>query len=181
MPTTLQKYALIVYLAKSHERFGDLGKKALQKLAHLSSEITNAPLGYKFELYTYGPFSRDLASDVDTLESMGIVDVNFDEERNGYKILPTDASKKLLESQQDFIDANSQLIDSVVNFFGGRLAKDLELSSMLTYIIKNRLVSDIDDDKSVVDKFLEIKPHYSRSNVSSGLSEIRRVLHDFGN
>lgn len=177
MNTTPENYALIAYLAKSIGGERKLGKKALQKLVHLMSEIASVPVGYKFRLYTYGPFSRELASDVDILDTLGAIHVTFNAERNGYEISSASDVESYVDKARDYIEKNKEEIDGVLERFGGKLAKELELYSMVTFIIKERLVSDVDDDKLVVEKFREIKPHYTVQQVQQGLKEIRELIH----
>lgn len=43
------------------------GKTVLQKLVYLLTTIYVVPTGYEHTLYTYGPFSAELASDVETV------------------------------------------------------------------------------------------------------------------
>lgn len=177
MTKSIEKFAIIAYIAKATQEKGALGKKALQKLLHLSHELRGVPVGYQFNLYTYGPFSRELAGDVDLLDSMGLISVHFDASRNGYEIKPVEKSEEIISKSEGFLSPIKEDIDFIVDRFGGRLAKELELSSMVTFILKNKMV-DISDDSAVIDKFLEIKPHYKRSEVEAGLSEIRECLSD---
>lgn len=175
MTTSLEKFAIIAYIAKAVEGKGTLGKKALQKLVHLTSELRHVSVGYKFTLYTYGPFSRELAGDVDLLASMGLISMQFNPLRNGYEIKPNSDTHEVIEKNGSLDLEVTQGIDFIVNNFGGRLAKELELSSMIVFILKNNL-TDTEDDNLVVDKFLEIKPHYEREDVVAGLKEIRALL-----
>lgn len=175
MTSSIEKFAIIAYIAKANMGKGTLGKKALQKLMHLSSELRNVPVGYRFRLYTYGPFSRELAGDIDLLDSMGLISVQFDPSRNGYEIKPEDKAQELLSKSEVFLKSVKESLDFIIEKFGGRLAKDLELSSMIAFILRNKL-ADVNDDQAVINKFLEIKPHYQRSEVVEGLKEIRQLL-----
>lgn len=177
MNGTPENFALIAYIARSIQPGHKLGKKALQKLVHLVSEIADVPVGYKFRLYTYGPFSRELATDVDILDSLDALTVSFSAERNGYEISADAHAEDFINKAEGYIEAYREGIDKILKEFGPRLAKELELSSMLTFIIKENLVDNIGDDAKVVGKFLEIKPHYSKSQVEEGLVEIRQLLH----
>lgn len=176
MTNSMEKFAIIAYIAKANVDKGPLGKKALQKLVHLSSELRGAQVGYSFELYTYGPFSRELAGDVDLLESMGVISVEFDDSRNGYEITPSSKAEELLEANQQFIDSVRSDLDFIIENFGGRLAKELELSSMVSFILKHKL-ADADNENSIVEKFLEIKPHYTKESILAGLREVRSIIH----
>jgi len=176
MKNALHKFALLTYIADSMSGKHALGKKALQKLVHLCGEIGNVNTGYKFKLYTYGPFSRELAGDVDILDSMSALSVRFDAVRNGYEITVGEKADDLIGKASGYLNENKEKIDYVISIFGDRLAKQLELSSMLIFILKNDLVDDPTNDAEVIDKFLEIKPHYEYSDVVAGLSEVRSLI-----
>lgn len=175
MANLVEKFAFLTYLSRSVASNGRLGKKALQKLVHLSAEIKNVPIGYKFNLYTYGPFSRELAGDVDVLGTLGALDISYDSFRNAYEIGPGVNSSSYVDRASDFIEKYKVEICFIVEKFGNRFAKDLELSSMLVFIIKNKLVDDLNDE-NIISKFLEIKPHYAYEEVKRGLREIRELI-----
>ena len=177
MNATPENYALIAYLAKTANGDRKLGKKALQKLVHLISEIARVPVGYRFRLYTYGPFSRELASDVDILDNLGAINVTFNADRNGYEISSASYVDDYVSKAERYIDDNKKSIDFVIERFGGKLAKELELYSMVTFILKEGLVQNLNDDEAVVAKFREIKPHYTTQQVQQGLREVRELLH----
>lgn len=176
MTTSDEKYALVAYIVKSYAERGSLGKKALQKIVHLLSEIYGISSGYRFQLYTYGPFSRELQGDIDILDSMGVIEVKFDGAKNGYQISPTPNTDILIKKHSDFLDGLKLPITSALDRFGDKLAKTLELSSMLVFIIKHKMVDDIQNDVAVISKFMEVKPHYQKEDIIAGLKEVRALL-----
>ena len=54
---TKYQYALNAYLVKKYESSAPVGKKAIQKLVFFCNELAYVPTGYRFTLYTFGPFS----------------------------------------------------------------------------------------------------------------------------
>jgi uncharacterized protein YwgA len=67
------RYALIAELA---HRSDSLGRTSLQKKIYLLQTLFYVNLGYDFTLYTYGPFTSEILSDLDVAEAMGAVRVN---------------------------------------------------------------------------------------------------------
>lgn len=67
--STLSVFGLIATLD------GVAGRKRLQKLVHLVQAGGEAPFRYRFILHFFGPFSRELASDLDFLCAAKWVDV----------------------------------------------------------------------------------------------------------
>ena len=49
------------------------GRKRLQKIVHLIQQTDAAPFQYRFILHYFGPFSYELAGDLDFLGSVGLV------------------------------------------------------------------------------------------------------------
>jgi uncharacterized protein YwgA len=56
---------LIAYLAERLGQKNKLGRKSVQKFIHIASELGKVPTGYRFSFYTYGPYSRELAADLE--------------------------------------------------------------------------------------------------------------------
>lgn len=172
-----ESYALVSYIVKLASQNGKVGKKAAQKFVHIITSIGGVRSKYQFQLYTYGPFSRELAGDLDILESVQAISINYNVEKNSYEIQSGARSDELISRHSGFIVSNKDRIDSLIGKFGGRLARQLELSSTLLFILERSLVDDTSNDEQVVSKFLEIKPHYSRGEITPALSEIRQLMH----
>ncbi|RKX42659.1 MAG: restriction endonuclease, partial [Thermotogae bacterium] len=131
------RYALIVELAdRFKERIPKFGKTLLQKMVYLLQEVYGVNCGYRFELYTYGPFSSELLQDLDLVESLGgVTVVPVISGVGGYMILPGEYSELLKKKAESFLSDEKTLsaLDNVVKNFGNYLAKDLELRSTIIY------------------------------------------------
>src|SRR5437588_9583011 len=76
----------IVSLVQGIQKKSDqLGKTQLQKLVYFLQE-TGVPLGYKFEIYHYGPYSFELADEVGSLDSLGVLSLVADPSGYGFHI-----------------------------------------------------------------------------------------------
>lgn len=132
---TMEKYGLIAELAY---RLNNLelrfGKTALQKLVYLLQELYNVKVGYDFSLYTYGPFSSELLSDLDFVESLHGVEVGFIPEIHGYKIFPGKANESVRTKAKHFLETASVSINKIINDFGDFNAKELELRSTIIFV-----------------------------------------------
>src|SRR6266850_259581 len=80
------QYAVISYTAAKAEGGPALGKTAMQKLIYLMQELHRVPVGYRFRLYTYGPYSSDLAEDLTYVEYLGGLTIHYEPAQNTYKI-----------------------------------------------------------------------------------------------
>lgn len=171
-----ESYALVSFIVKLASENGRLGKKAAQKLMHIITSLGRVPSKYKFQLYTYGPFSRELAGDMDILDTLEAISISYNSDKNAYEIHSGPRSEEILNRYKDFLEANSPVIQPLIERFRGRLAKQLEVTSTLLFIIENNLIDDVQDDEVVINKFSEIKPHYSKGEIVPALSELRQFL-----
>lgn len=169
-----EKYGLIAELAF---RLNNLqlrfGKTALQKFIYLLQELYNIQAGYDFSLYTYGPFSSELLSDLDFVESLNGVEVYFIPEIQGYEISPGKANESVRAKAPDFLENASEKLDRIIEDFGHCTAKDLELRSTIIFVnrdlkrkgqtyVRNELINLVQD----------IKPHFSKYEIDGALSEL---------
>ncbi len=162
------KYGLIVELARRIENVSpQFGKTALQKLVYLLTAIYEVQTGYEHTLYTYGPFSSELASDVETVAAMGGVQITHGT-KSGYEITLGNNGDWICGKSKDFIDSISDKLDILIKDFGEFNAKDLELRSTLIFLAKSEMVT-IEKLKS---QLIELKPYFDEGEVYSTIEEL---------
>ena len=61
----IKRFVAILSLLKNAQ--GTVGKTFIQKGIYILQEGLEEDLGYRYKLHFYGPFSQELATDVDTL------------------------------------------------------------------------------------------------------------------
>lgn len=127
------RQALVAYLATKYGETGTLGKKAVQKYIHILSSLSGRSFGYEFSFYTYGPFSRDLASDLDLLASSNALAISYD--GDAYSITATRLSESLAQSLSSGVKKTA---DQIWEKFSGRSAKQLELISTIFSFMTRR-------------------------------------------
>ena len=130
------QYAAISYVAANAKGSPTLGKTAMQKLIYLVQELHRVPIGYRFRLYNYGPYSSDLAEDLTYVEFLGGITINFDRLQNSYSIKAADASKFLTGKASEFLSGFRSQIDRIIREFGSRKARDLELLATSVYVFR---------------------------------------------
>ena len=62
-----------------------LGKIQVQKLVYFCQHA-GVPTEYKYEIYHYGPYSFELAHDLGSLDSLGVVNIQSDPSGYGFDI-----------------------------------------------------------------------------------------------
>jgi hypothetical protein len=122
---------------------------------------------YSYILYTYGPYSSDVARDLDVVAGFGGAKVDYDFSFAGYEIHPGQAGDDLRRRASNFLDEISPKLDKLVADFGGFTAKDLELRSTIVYLWKpGHARTDL--SKQVH----EVKPHFTESQIDGAIHEL---------
>ena len=87
-----EKYGTISYLAKAMECYNvQFGKTSLQKIIYILQEIYDVKIGYSYTLYNYGPYSADLANDLEYIAALKGVKISW-VNSGGYRIRPDSAA-----------------------------------------------------------------------------------------
>lgn len=170
------KYTLVTSICEEMKKRGyKLGKTGVQKLVFILKSLYDIPVDYSYELYIYGPYSSELTGDLDFLDSADVVDVSFEDygDYRGYNILPAEESKKVFDRGEKYVEEFGDMIKQVVDRFGGKNARDLELVGTLIYL---RFEEGIKNDELLEERIKEIKPHFSEKEIQKGVDEVKRIV-----
>lgn len=162
-----KRLAIIPALVESSPQ-RQIGRTALMKSMYFLQILRQVPLGYRFTLYSYGPFDASVLSDLSTAESLGAVESRtvFYSGGYGYDIRLADKSKWLKRRAEDFIDKHEKDVRWVMQKFGKLNSAQLELVSTIIYVDreaaeKSKKVSL----HSLARQVREIKPHFSEQDI----------------
>ena len=141
-----------------------LGRTALMKLLFLLTAVRDVPAGYRFRMYTYGPFDSEVLSDVDYAARLDAVSVEIERYPNGYGyvIQPGSAAQDIMDRARPFLDAHQPHIDWIIETFAPLSAVDLELLSTIVYVDREHRVSSLDEIVSTVQ---DIKPRFTIATI----------------
>lgn len=173
--TPWHRYALIAELAQRLEgKSPQFGKTSLQKVVYLLQELNKVPVGYQFALYTHGPFTAQLLGDLDLVEALGAVQIQYvTSGYGGYQISPGSEEKAIRDKAADFLDENEAAIERVVDEFGAYSAKDLELRSTIVYLDRDVERSKKDLDRGdFVGLVKKVKPRFTEDAIAKALKEL---------
>jgi uncharacterized protein YwgA len=168
------QYALIVVLAeKMYDKGYWFGKTALQKLVYLLETVYKVPCGYQFSLYIHGPFCGELMDDLDYVNALGGVSVNFDHRINGYSISPAAGGKIIKSKAEDFLATYEAQIDKLLDDFGAMKARDLELCSTIVFVDRDAQKKKRNlTRKEFIQEVQSVKPHFPNTEIQSALAEL---------
>lgn len=172
------RLATVVALAEKRHR---LGRTAVMKLCYFLQTLRKVPLGYRFTLYSYGPFDASVLSDISSAEALGGIECKTVLYPNGYgyEISPASKRRSVKGLASHFIKKYSPDINWVVQHFGAFGSADLELLSTIVYV--DREVAQTEAKQvadALADRVQEIKPHFKKSYVQSKVAylEQQRLL-----
>lgn len=166
---TLKRYAYILEFLKNLED-AEIHKTFLQKAVYILQDGLKERLNYSYRLHFYGPFSQELAYDINVLNDMDLIDEEFDQNRLKYKIKITDKGKKFLETLKSHgVEAEKQKIKKVLSLISKRNMNDMELLGTVLYF------SRLTGNKREVEKLVNmVKPHFTRSQISKALQKLKK-------
>jgi len=173
-----QKQALIAKLAMDLESTSrQFGKVALQKMMFLLQELFAVPVGYDFELYHVGPFSRDLQADLDYAHFLQAVSI-VETPPYGFRILPGAQSETIASRGHAFLARHTRSIEGAEQEFGSMSARELELRATLVYVAKwHQKRAEAPKRDQVVEEVAALKSKYARQEIEEALDELRRAQH----
>ena len=159
-----------IYTIASKLRGAEPGRTALMKLAYFAQELEGIPLGYRFFLYSYGPFDSSVLSDLDIAQTMTAVDVRVNHYALGYGYQITARADW---SPNKEIEKYGNNIDKLVSRFGRLKPAELELLSTIIYVDRDSEGSSrpLSFDR-LVEITHDIKPHFSKSMVEAKAEEL---------
>jgi uncharacterized protein YwgA len=166
------RLALVPVLAEKAPG-GQIGRTALMKFAYFLQTLRGVPLGYRFTLYSYGPYASDVLFDLDYAETLGAVTAETENFSGGYrfKIRPSEAAAAVKGKAADFLRAHEQDIDWVLETFGRLSASDLELVSTIIYADRESAAGSLTLGE-LTRRVRDVKPHFTEDKI---LQQARRL------
>jgi hypothetical protein len=164
---TIDCMGVITYLAQEIKR-QRLGRTALMKLLYLLQEVEGVPLGYRFTLYSYGPYDRHVLNDLGFAESWDAIreEIIHFPKSYGYKITPGKKAKSILKYAKSFLEQHEQALQRVVQTFGDFPSSDLELLSTLIYADREFYESKEElTEERLIEMVHSSKPYFSEEYI----------------
>lgn len=132
-----------------------LGKTQLQKLVYFLQE-SGVPLGYEYEIYHYGPYSFELSEDMDSLDSLDVLNVESDPAGFGF-----DISAGKFAGRFKLDPKYQKKMARVISELGADTPAKLEVKATI-HFVKSVLAQRTGDSKSqVIKKVRALKPRFT--------------------
>ena|ERR1035437_3951388 len=119
---------------------------------------------YEFSLYSYGPFDSSVLADLQSAESMSVINSDMITFSGGYQYqLSTSGNAPVVKRySKKFLDKNREAINWVVKNFASRSASELELLSTIVYVDQEGRSLSLG---ALRDRVKHIKPHFSAAHI----------------
>lgn len=167
MDKTVNRADLIAEFAKRRQgKDARFGKTAAQKFAFLLQEVYGVNLGYRFSLYTYGPYDSAVMSDIDDAISRKLVQSEFDLDR-GYDITPGTP-----DEASSLPDDLKEPLDEVFKHFGKSTARELEMYSTLVLIGQQEQTVD---ESTLIRLFRKVKPRFTEDVLQRAIGHLTDI------
>jgi len=145
------------------------------KYMYFLQTIRGVPLGYRFSLYSYGPFDSDVLADLSSAEALNVVNVTPVEFAGGYgyRIQPGARATSAKKNAGGFLTEHKGDIDWLFSIFGGLNSSQLELASTIVYV--DNELAERREQQSVAEvsaRVHEIKPHFTRTQIRKLTEEL---------
>ena len=162
------RLSLIPVLAENSSS-GYIGRTALMKYLYFLQTLRSVPLGYRFTLYSYGPFDSDVLADMGSAETLGAIssEVVLYPGGYGYQIRPGQKAGWLKNRAVDFLTKYDADIKWVVQKFGVlKSSSELELVSTIVYVDREAAKENLRLNIETLGKRVqEIKPHFTEDRI----------------
>ena len=148
-----------------------VGRTAVMKFVYFLQTLRDVPLGYRFSLYTYGPFDQEVLADLAEAESQKLVKstlVAYPNGSHGYEIeARAQRTKTAAGGYRDDIRW-------VLGRFGGCSASDLEMASTIVFVDRstkqrNAMISLME----LARKVQSIKPHLAQERIERETTRLK--------
>lgn len=176
MAELIERMGVIRKLAECKPK---LGRTAMMKLLYLLQSVRHVPLGYRFELYLYGPYASDVLDDIASAEIWGLVQeevVDYGEYGYGYHIHPCDSFETMPKTAAAFVRKYESDIQWVAEQFGHFSAAELELIGTIVWVyLRAKEHGDSLSEEKIAEFALRIKPHFTREKAHQIVEYLKSV------
>lgn len=155
----LKDSMLITYFVKKIEdsiENKQIGKTVIQKMMYLLEN--ECDLDFDYSMYHYGPFSKEVATNLEKAEKKDLVEMRWDKNK-GYYI---NTSKSDIDFNEYISESEQKTIDKLVEKYGEYNAQELSIIATGLYVKNDH--DDISDDK-LVELVHELKPKHSKDRI----------------
>ena len=154
-------------------------KSKWMSMVYLLQEACRAPLGYRFTLYTYGPYSPEVEMDLMAAKEHGHVLLQHNPGDNWHQILPGPDVHRGTEQITGDWSPHMAAVRTAIRAFGHLTSSQANLRAS-THYIANTHNLPAPSEQDLAAALHELKPQIDRQEIRDALNHLRTmgVLHN---
>lgn len=160
------RMAIIAALAQAVP--GGMGRTAVMKCLFFLQEARGVPLGYRFGLYTYGPYDAEVLQDLKLAQAEGVLasHVVAYPHGYGYAIEAAPGAAAVSTRASSLLARHEEALQWVSTTFAHRSASDLEMASTILYVDRASVSAEDELNLSnITARVHDIKPHLRSESI----------------
>ena len=167
----LQKAAILVSLIETlEEKDSWCGETNVQKATYFLQGLVGVPLGFKFILYKYGPYSFDLSEELTYLCADSFLDLEVRDPRYGPSYITGGMRDYVVDRFPKTLCRYRNGIDYVADRLGSKRVPELERLATALFV---RLMKDeVPSVEKRAAKITKLKPHISDVDAKEAVREV---------
>ena len=171
-------YERVALISEIARRKPEIGRTALMKFLYLLQVVKELDLGYRFELYSYGPFDSAVLSDITTAVGWGGAKQTVCHYPSGvgYELSVGPSYDKIKAMSEEFLDNSGDAIGWAVENFGKYGAGDMELIATMVYVDQEAHdAKETLSPEALIKRSLEIKPRYNEEQARDKFEKLKEA------
>ena len=162
-----ERASFVVSLVDGLVKEGWVGKTHIQKAMYFAQQAAGLQLDFRYVIHYYGPYSFELDSFIQSLESQGVLNVVAEPDGYGYRV---SVGETTIEERLD--DEMKKRVQVIAGYFGGLNAGELELLSTSYYVLLRFPGAKKDTQ---IREVRRLKPRFSRKEIAQALDEAAEI------
>jgi uncharacterized protein YwgA len=172
-----KRLGLLCHIFKNLEnKYYYFGRIIIQKIVYFLQHHYNVKFPYAFTFYHYGPYSRELDSDLATMDIYGLIELGADPKGRGHSVTPKPEKMiTYLQKASDVVSENEEKISDAVAKLAGSTPRLLELWATIHWVKSTRLPSATMDEKQkrlLFEKVRSLKPSFTLKQIESSYEKL---------
>lgn len=170
----LQRAAVLTELIQRlRARDSWAGATHVQKASYLLQEMLRVPLGLRFRLYKFGPFSATLRDELEEMEADGFIEVEPQRPPYGPRLRGAETGRTLQARYGDEVRLYDEQLDFIVDQLAELGVGELEKLTTAFYVTAE---ADGEDVAARAARLHEIKTHVSLTEADAAVRRIDAIL-----
>lgn len=158
-----QREAILSSIVERLNHHGWTGKTQVQKVVFFAQEAAKLDLGFRYVIHHYGPYSFELNSFMQFLQTRGTLEISRENDGYGYQIKLADPA-----GTNSFPQEIERKLHKIDQYLGGVSTNDLELLSTCLYISRRFPGRPLGE---LIQEVHALKPKFTEQQIARGFTE----------